>query len=371
MGPSRAGSSPTRRSSSFRPSSISPDTTFHHAQVYVAYVTDPLNRYYSLFQDLDHKPNEELWHPLFWAQVGMKLHRLHLRPEFEARAEVTVTGPLGRPEEQAVSFAHEARGAYGDLAQALQILPRERYRLDVRLPDGRRYTSETRVPSTAGLTLPDTLRAPASIMPGPPEEPHRVEYGEYPVEWTPAPADEATLTVWGVNHSLAEDYRLWGIRPEIGEGIPYEDRDDHVRTGPQYTIQTTEYLGPPKIVGVWAESSSHHLVESHDFYFRLYQLDPALGLFYAPEDNQFYATLDGDPWAVRDWNNGEVVSSRDASYLPSVSNILRVGPDGRPLPQAESDAVGVFGAFSARYARRVLVADRDFDPFEHGWEPAP
>ena len=94
----------------------SPDTTFHHAQVYVGTVTDPLDRSYDLFQDAEHRPGFEMWHPSFWAQVGMKLYRLHLRPTPDDGASVSITGPLNGGSAQTIRFAFETRGVYGDTA---------------------------------------------------------------------------------------------------------------------------------------------------------------------------------------------------------------------------------------------------------------
>ena len=69
----------------------SPDTSFHHPQVYVALATDTMDPNYSILRDYANKPNEELWHPVAWAQVGLKLSRLRIRPVPYDDAEVSIT----------------------------------------------------------------------------------------------------------------------------------------------------------------------------------------------------------------------------------------------------------------------------------------
>lgn len=344
----------------------SPDTTFHHAQVYIGRVTDPLDRSYDLLADAERKPSDELWHPILWAQVGMRLYTLHLQPTPDDDASVSVTGPLDRPDEQTVTFQHERRGAYGDLARHLNPQPGERYRLDVQLSDGRRYTAETKIPRAATFDLPeDTIRVPVSLQPQAVGAVSRTEVGWVEIPITVDP--ETVLTSSSENCSLACDHYYWGIDTSIGEGIPYEDRNDYLRQGGAYLTQTNAFVGQPTVRAGWIDVSDRAPRYERDLYLRVYSFGPDLSRYYAPEDNQFYASPPGDPWAEREYKTWRVVAERETDFLPDASNILRVGPDGRPLPKAESDAVGVFGGYSARYLHRIRVPVRDFDPAEAGW----
>lgn len=339
----------------------SPDTSFHHTQVYVGRLSDPLIPFYDLFADFVYKPNEELWMPIQWSQVGMKLRNLRLRPHPDNMAEVSVTGPLGQPGERTVRFQHERRGVYGDLNSELVRVPYGTYRLDVRLADGRSYIAETTTPGLAEWVVPDTLRVPVELQPGDGSGYH-YEAGRLPLEWDDA--EDALVAVFGFNRSLAADRATFGL--EADENFPHEDRNDYVRMGAFYFVFTTSFSNTGPAI-TWHESSVDPLVDYHDLYLRLYQFSPELSHYYAPEDYE-YSHVDGDPWAeVQFTTIAEVVENRDTTYFHSVSNILRVGPDGRALPHTESDAVGIFGGYTARYARSAMTPVRNFDPDTLGW----
>jgi hypothetical protein len=206
-----------------------------------------------------------------------------------------------------------------------------------------------------------------------PDPPRRVvdagahnEVGLLPLSWTPSP--DVGLTAFGVNHTLAHDLELWGLNPN--ESFPFQDRNDFVRAGAQYVVGVTAHPSFPQPTMVWAWPVSRTENRPQTTYIRLYQLNDDLSRYYAPEDQEVSTSTD-DPWQDQIWNEAEVVSSRDTAYFPSISNILRVGPDGRALPKAQSDAVGIFGAFSSRYAERVKVSSRSFDPDTLDWSPRP
>ena len=344
----------------------SPDTTFHHPQVYVALATDQVDVQYSLLEDPEHKPGAELWHPVAWAQVGLKLDRMKIRPVAYDQAEVSITGPLGALGEQTVPFPLETRGVYGDAARALDIRPQARYRLDVRLADGRHFTAETAVPTTTQWTLPDTMDVDVSLQVSAPGAPHRVDLGRVLFDWTPPPTSESELTSYGQNATLEEDYDFYDLLP--GESLPYEESNNEVRMGRRYGVFTTAYAAHRHPDLSWGQVSNRPLRHTQRMWPRLYSLNLDLGRFYNPED-QYTEYQDGDPWQQANWSLGAVVSDRDTSYFPRVSNLRTVPTEGTPEPR---DAVGVFGAFGARYGTTVLRAVRDFDPYAYGWEdPAP
>lgn len=346
----------------------SPDTLFHHPQVYVALATDQRDRDYSLLQDFAHKPNEELWHPVAWAQVGLKLDRFKIQPVPYDQAEVSITGPLGTAGERTVPFAFETRGVYGDAARALDIRPRGRYRLDVRLADGRRYRAETQVPTETQWALQDTTDIEISLTPVASGRP-KIEYGRVTYDWTPPPASESDLTSYGVNASLARDHAMFQLDASIGEAFPYEERNDQVRMGRQFGVVTTSYAraqtGETRPDLAWTRVAVDSLLGALRLWPRIYSLNTDLERFYQSED-QYTETLRDDPWAGAYWDLADVNSDRDTTYFRSVSNIRSVDANGAPL--GHDDAVGVFGAFVARYGTTVLRPIRDFDPCEHGWD---
>ena len=344
----------------------SPDTVFHHAQVYVALATDMMDVNYRVLHDAAHKPNAELWHPVAWAQIGLKLDRMSIRPVPYDEAEVSITGPLGATDERTVPFAFETRGVYGDAARALAIRPGARYRLDVRLADGRRYRAETTTSLQTEWALPDTVDVAVSLQVSAPGETNRVELGRALFPWTPPPSG-SELTVYGTNATLEEDYHLFHLDPSVGEGFPFEDRNNWVRNGRRYGVFTTAFGAVQRPDLSWVAESRDPLQHTMRLWTRIYSLNTDLGRFYNSED-QYTEVMDGDPWKDADWNLADVVSGRDTTYFRRVSNIRSVDEHGAPL--GRDDAVGVFGTFSARYGTVVLRAERDFDPYAYGWRDA-
>lgn len=347
----------------------SPDTLFHVPQVYVATIRDMYTgsptELYDLFQHPDRLPGPELWHPLLWSQVGFKLRALRMEPTVVTDADVRVTGPLGEPGEQTVAFVSVGRGSYADTGDRLDVRSGARYRLDVTYPDGRAYTSETRVPAPARWTLPDTLVIPTHIdessTPG-----AYLAAGWIDLDWTPSP--DVGVTVMGVNHRYQFDADIWSLGP--GESLPFRSRNDYVRAGAQYVVGTTRHPSFPQPSVGWYSRVERGRNDPEGAYLRLYQLNDDLSRYYSPED-EWTTTATDDPWKIQSWNEGAVVSDRNTAYFPSISNILRVGPGGQALPKAQSDAVGIFGAFSSRYARRMKVSRPTFDPDTLDWTPRP
>ena len=101
-----------------------------------------------------------------WAQVNWKLDDLGLWPEPETGAAVTLTGPLGQPNERAVVLTHERGGSYGDVEGLLSVEPQQRYRLDVVYPTGEAYTAETAVPQAAEVELPTEVPLALQLVRG-------------------------------------------------------------------------------------------------------------------------------------------------------------------------------------------------------------
>ena len=345
-----------------------PDTVHHHPQVYVGSLTDPQDFDYNLFADAEHKPGDELWMPTFFAQVAMLGRQLNLRPTPDERAAVTVTGPLGEPGEATVAFAHERRGAYGDLERRLVQVALGRYRLDVTLGDGRRYTAETQLPGLGALTLPDTTFIPVRLEVVLPEDGGGYfETHDGPVRVPVQYGEGAVLSVCRRNMSLEHDRLLFGLGPD--EEFPYQDRGQFLSTSGVYLIATNAAMpeGETPCAMVWSEGSAYRRFDAIPNHFAFLQLNADLSRYYVAEDFEF-STMPYDPFAgeklTRQMDAG---AYRDSTFLPSVSNIYRVGPDGAALPKAQSDAVGVFGGYTARYARNVMVPVRSWDPDSLGW----
>ena len=343
-----------------------PDTVHYHPQVYVGSLSDPQDFHYNLFADAAHKPGNELWMPTFFAQVAMLGRQLNLRPTPDERASVTVTGPLGMQGEATVAFAHERRGAYGDLERRLVQVARGRYRLDVTLGDGRRYTATTQLPGMGELTLPDTTFIPVRLE----EFENGSGYYEthdgaifYPVEY----GEGAVLSVCRRNMSLEHDRILFGLGP--GEEFPYQDRGQYLSTSGVYLIATNATMpeGLTPCGTQWTEGTGYRRFDELPNHFALLQMNADLARYYIAEDFE-WSHPHYDPYSAEQLTRQmDAGAYRDSTFLPSISNIYRVGTDGRALPKEQSDAVGVFGGYTARYAKNVMVPVRSWDPDSLGW----
>ncbi len=346
----------------------SPDTVYHHAQVYVGRVTDPVDRDYNLFADPELNPGRELFMPTFYAQVAMKVNNLHLKLYPDEAAEVSLRGPLGQPDERSVTLSHERRGVYGDLDRELPVRNGAEYRLNVRLADGRAYTATTRVPAPAEWAPPDTLHLLLELA----------EYGdgngyyEYEPE-TPiipySPAPDAPLTIWQVSTTLDADRQNWNLGP--GEHLAFEGRGTYVRQGISFSVVTHGAFPDLDNAFIrWTKDSTGPLLLRLPYHLRLRQMGPELAEYYEAEF-RWVGTRDSrvEPWAQRMDRRFEAYRDRDQTYFPGISNILRAGPDGEALPKADSDAVGLFGGYSARYHRMLVVPERSWDPDSLGWYP--
>src|SRR5699024_11182794 len=66
----------------------------------------------------------------------------------ESNAVVKVRGPLDHPDEKEVTFVSEGNGVYGDQNFELPRMACRHYKLEIKPPDGRSYTSTTYIPDS-------------------------------------------------------------------------------------------------------------------------------------------------------------------------------------------------------------------------------
>ena len=348
----------------------SPDTVVHHAQVFVGTLHDPEQRYYDIHADPEVNLGRELFLPDLWAQVMVKAQMLDIRPMGTSEARVSVTGPLGTPTEATVVFVHESRGVYGDAAGALPRIPGARYRLDVEMPDGRHYVSETTTPQPYQIEVPDVLRP----------ESHYNYHG--PGNWTeisdtvrlPCTGDPdpyASVSIWSasMHHQLDSESllepdwrRLW-----------FSDRGDHLRASTFFSIVTpSAFEGGLSCSVVWTTDSNTSRWDRSPLFIRLVQLSPELSRTYESPFREFTTQARPDDIRFDDpWYDDVLIArveandSRDKTYLPRVSNIDIVGAGG--TRSKATDAVGVFGGMTARYITTWIEPVRSFDPDTLSW----
>lgn len=191
-------------------------------------------------------------------------------------------------------------------------------------------------------------------------------------ECTPSQSD-APLLVYQSPSSEDRDREVWGLQP--GEELWYVDRNDYVRQGQGYLIVTHKaYDDHDNCAVLWINNSRESLREWLPAYLRLEQVGADLARWY--EESQIWVGMrqkEGDilwedPWVDNVMDRRlDAVAFRDTTYLPSISNIKRVGSDGRVLTR--SDAVGIFGGYTARYARSIMIPIRSWDPDTLDWGP--
>lgn len=136
----------------------SPDTTFHYPEVVVGYFTD--TRVYGA--DLSNGIHPQLHYKgLYSIMLTTQLTRTSLSFDLswqpESHAVVKVSGPLGTPQEKQVTFTSEGNGVYGDVNYALPRIADGKYKLRVKLPDGRVYGSKTYIPDSVSIQFPDSI----------------------------------------------------------------------------------------------------------------------------------------------------------------------------------------------------------------------
>lgn len=349
----------------------SPDTAIHYPQVFVGTLTDPQDPRYDFLRDPTRDVGEGLFQPDLWAQVMIKAAYVELRADPTEGAQVSLTGPLGAPEARTAVLMYEGSGVYGDVGNALPLSPDARYRLDVRLPDGRAYTAQTHTPPPYHISAPDTLHSATEyIYHGPGQW---TEWGtEVPIDCAPALNANAPLTTYKFNAQLEFDHEVFLLDP--GERFAFQDRGEHLRDGSRYVISTHgAYSDYRNLCGVvFGTDANTSRWDRTPVYMRVAQMSSDLARYYeAPYSQIAFRPQEGDPLWDDPWDDNVVDAREDAgairdrTYLPRISNIRSVGPDGEPL--AETDAVGVFGGLTARYLTRTLVPIRSFDPDTLDW----
>lgn len=344
----------------------SPDTTHHHPQIFVGYLTDPLDRYYKPGADPLSAGFKHIWSPTLWAQIYKKVGFFHLQIRKEDGAIVKLIGPLeGQTKE--IILKYEGDGVYGDIHRQLNIEAEKTYRLAVDYPDGRKYQAETTVPGM-----------PQWVNQIPKETPIHTK-----VQYNPADKKYPYLEVSDLNYlsfilgnnnvytvvklNYENDREGWGL--ESGEDVPWANRGNYLRDGGTYDVRTNDLYRDSNLRKLypaygWLASPDKPIRTSTKMWVRLsqmgkelaphyYQLEYVDTAFY-PEDN---ITRENDKWDA--WAN------RDTTYWYRISNIKRQNPPSEAI--SHQKAAGVFGSYSSRYATTTLIPIRDYNLCDYGW----
>ncbi|HEX6981460.1 MAG TPA: hypothetical protein VF181_01760 [Balneolaceae bacterium] len=332
------------------------DTVHHYPEVFVGYLSD--------FQKGEDGylpyPIPGIWWPILNAQVYHIASDMRLSLGIEKEAKVVVTGPLNHPKEKGVVFKYEDFGVYGDQNYLLPLIAKESYKLSVTLPDGRSYTAVTRIPALPQWQVADTVKTPLKLT--------TFYTGDYveeskeviPFSYTPSP--KAVYTIGQFNHQY--DYEALGVT--TNDELLYGDRGPYWRQGLVYTIRTNDFIKINWLGLIWTNSPDYPLRYSERSWGRLSQINKDLGPFYQNVFN-WIGMASGDPWSLKETKQVQARLRRDTTYLFGISNILKVGENGKALPKSETDAIGVFGGFSTAYRSTVMIPIRSWDPDTLNW----
>lgn len=344
---------------------VTEDTVHHYPEVYVGRVKFKAG-YYD--DRLCCQVIPGIWWPTLNAQVNKTARRMSLIRTNIDDANVTITGPLNSEKKKSVTFKSEGQGVYGDQNYELELIENGRYRLDVTMADGSHYRAFTTLPELANWPVPDTIKPELELdtirgnlfEQTPDAKDVRLYYDEAP---------HAVLTVGKINQS--DDREVFSLSED--ENFLHSDKGNYLRGGSTYMIRNNEgslfadstFFGP-----IWQESSQKSLKISVDvwMYLRQHNADLSTRWFYQPIFSTIGVNSD-NLWSKMEQEQVDAFFSRDSDYLFEISNILKVGESGKVLPEAESDAIGVFGGFSSVYRKTVMKPRRSWEPDSLGWGP--
>ena len=340
---------------------FSPDTLESFPEVFVATVKDTQDPYYLFPDHIEAQEVANAVHtPMMWGQVMVALENLHFRPTPIATAEVTLKGPIGDADEATLKLNHYKAGFYRDAERKMKLLAGKEYVLEVKFPDNRTYRSATSFPKLFEINIPDTVQIPVKIgqrSDGSYYEQHKAK--RYLIGNRP---DDAFFSVEGtaftpnpyVHNYACRDKRLSPFYCYFFYGVD---------NFPQNQIADSTFI-------YWSESSytpiKNFEVQWHSVKF----LNSALQDWYQVERPQ-YGLHAGDSFHRGGCPLSEATYGRDKSFLPKVSNWYKLDANGNVLPKEQSDAIGVFGAYTSRYKRTKLIPIRDFKPCDYNWKGCP
>src|SRR5699024_812349 len=265
--------------------------------------------------------------------------------EAETNAKVSVQGPLGTANEKTVVFTHEGKGIYGDVNYALKRVPNGKYKLTVKLSDGRIYQSMTHIPATVTVEFPDSVGIEVALKHYDDGTPREQSVKSFPM-LVKAPTNRF-LTVVQKNESI--DRELLLLKPD--ETFKFNDRSNYWRGGSYYYLSLTEnkrdtvynpwsqILNKPKNQ-VWMVS---HCWVRYSFYSKgISKMYNPIFIWYASSNN----------WLEKMFQpQANALVQNDTTYLADVSTIYKVGKNGNVLPKDSTDAIGFFGGVFSLYKR--------------------
>lgn len=330
------------------------DTVHHYPEVYVGYLSQPKG-----FEAENVWTTEGIWWPVTNALVTRPVTRMDLKRVPDTEAKVTIRGPLNHSMVRTVQFTHEGKGVYGDNNYDLSLVGGEKYRLSVIMGDSRRYTAITTIPKLFEWKVPGSVTLDLKL-----NRDYSGVYNEKNKNPALFPFSVSPNVGYIVDQKNSEyDYYNFDVR----EGsFLFDNRSYFLRAGAAYGLyDASDFPDKRAFELIWRGSANKPLRNFEKWWLSLSQLNIPLSRFYYPifrfvgneADGRFYQ---------QDENRLEVVVKHESSYLfDYMSNIQKVGENGEILP--ETDAFGVFGAYSAAYRKLTIYPERSWDPDTLNW----
>ena len=346
------------------------DTVHHYPEVYVGSVVHKKGKY---AVDIGPVIIPGIWWPMLNAQVNFATSSWDLVRTDINDADVTVTGPLGSEREKTVVFKNEGLGVYGDIEHELELIHKERYRLDVVFTDQRHYRAETILPGLIEWDVPGNSLKVELTLSKSGEAVYREEAADNEsLRFAYQIPEYAWMTTTQVNYSDDDPDKLAQSSAEDGfSGFLYGDRGPFLRQGPRYSIVTNSNPNAPAVRTLgpnWSKSSLDPLLDSRTAWMRVSQMNEDLSRrWFYQNVFIFFGSISGDHNSIQAEQRALARRNEDTEYMFRISNIQKLGENGEPVSREELDAIGVFGGFSSAYRKVTIYPVRSWDPDTLNW----
>jgi hypothetical protein len=348
----------------------SPDSVFHHNQVFIGKLNYFKNKKDVYIPDNVQLP--QVWWPLNNAQAMNFLNQFQYFYDHVDDAEVYITDPTGRR----IKLTYEEYSVYGDVNNEITYLGDQEYTLDIYLGNDEHYQAKTTL-----LKAPELEKIPGTIYTDVDIYKSEGLVFEYPKvenalsrEIYNLPSDTNLIFYQLVHTDKDYIFMRQACEPDP-ELFFYGSSGIYFREGLYNRYITAGYFNSEyyQHLSDWRSKSTLPKFNSIEFYYTIYYLNRSLSnFFYSPFIWQL-SHIDDLPEYRRSGDGiftktQQIKNLGNTDYIFEVSNIRRVRDDGNYYPANESNAIGVFGGASFRIENYTLIPERDYDIDTVAWD---
>jgi len=320
----------------------------------------------------DPMPIPGLYFPDIGRQITYHMGVFQWKPTPVEDALVQIEGPLNFGINQTVTLLHEGFGVYGDVNSELNIQVGGRYALFIRRSDGTMHRDTTTIIPPVTFDMPDTTHIDVKL------DTQYEDGAWYELFWaTDTAAYEITNDI--PNHKVSRNRVSLAFMLNDGytlDSYLYSDREPYFIEFWSYKEYTAGYYIRNLYVlpNVNDNSIDPYYVAEDIVWTQVAQFDTNLSGYHQPAYNNVgsYSNLRKD--GVTNENEPHHVAARNVysafslDPLYDMTTITTYDAEGNHLPRRESKTIGVFGSRSTVYDKTIVVAHRDYDPTQLGWE---